>query len=63
MIEYALNNLGGCDFLGLGLVGRDYAMPKDIRRKLLDVVRCDIAAALEEGMSPGCSNQKDAGAG
>src|SRR5580765_5748745 len=55
----ALDHVIGGQLLRLGLVGQDDAVPEHVRRQLLDVLRDDEAAALQERHGPDRGREVD----
>src|SRR5690349_19866952 len=59
LAQNTLHDLIAGDLFGFGLVGRQHAMPEDVGRDGLDVVRRHERAAAEEGVSPRGLRQRD----
>jgi len=61
MIENPLEQVLGGDLFGLGFISNEQAMAEDVVADGLDVVRSDVAAAVQESMSLGGARQEDRG--
>ena len=59
--EEPLDDLFGIDFLSLGLITDDEAVPQDIRSNSLDIFRSDITAPTDKCVGAGSAGQKDSG--
>ena len=55
-----MDQVGSREVFGLGLIGRDDAMPQDVQADGLDVLGDDIPPTLQEGVRPRRLNEEDA---